>query len=94
MLIVYIAAMPLISKSPASNAPLLNPLFVVRGFPLIATFLLAIAMVFTRHENIRSVCLGGAFGVLLGYTVFTFGIRAVALKLPGHATDPQRYPFA
>jgi hypothetical protein len=94
MLIVYIAAMPLISKPTASNAPLLNPLVAVRGFPLIATFLLAMAMVFTKHESIRSVCLGGAFGVLLGYTVFSFGIRAVALKLPGQATGPQRYPFA
>jgi len=95
MLIVYIAAMRLISRSTASNAPLLNPLFVVRGFPLIATFLLAIAMVFTKHENLRSVCLGGAFGVLLGYTVFAFtGIRTVALKLPGHLTERQRYPFA
>ena len=87
--------MPFISKSTASNAPILSPLFVVRGFPLIATFLIAMAMVFTRHDNIRSVCLGGAFGVLLGYTVFSFaGIKNVALRLPGDETDAQRYPFA
>ena len=91
---VYIAAMPNTNGFSDSNAPLLNPLIAVRGFSLAAMVLVGLAMLFTGHENVRSMCLGGAFGVLIGTTVFTFGIKSIALKRAEHSTDERRFPFA
>ncbi len=56
--------------------------------------LVGTAMLFTKHENVHSVCLGGAFGVLLGYTVFSFAIKSIVLRNAEQATDVQRYPIA
>jgi len=91
---VYIAAMPNTNGFSDSNAPLLNPLVAVRGFSFTAMVLVGLAMLFTGHENVRSVCLGGAFGVLIGTTVFTFGIKSLALKHAERATDEHSYPVA
>ena len=56
--------------------------------------LVGAAMLFAKHENVHSVCLGGAFGVLIGYTVFSFGIKNVVLKQSDQASDVERYPIA
>lgn len=56
--------------------------------------LVGAAMLFAKHENVHSVCLGGAFGVLLGYTVFSFGIKNIVFKYVEPASDVERYPIA
>lgn len=56
--------------------------------------LVGMAMLFAKRENVHSVCLGGAFGVLIGYTVFSFGIKSVVLKHAEQAADVERYPIA
>jgi hypothetical protein len=89
---VYIAAMPVTNGFSDANAPFLNPLVVVRGFSFTAMVLVGLAMLFTGHESVRSVCLGGAFGVLIGTTVFTFGMRNISLKHAERATAKRRYP--
>jgi hypothetical protein len=55
--------------------------------------LVGMAMLFAKHENVHSVCLGGAFGVLLGYTVFSFGIKSIVLRHAEQTSDVHRYPI-
>ncbi len=56
--------------------------------------LVGLAMLFAADENIRSICLGGAFGVLIGTTIFSFGVKAIVLKHAARASAKLTEPIA
>ena len=75
----------------SQDEPLLSPFWVVRGFPVVITLLVAVAF-FLHNDTVRSVCLGGALGLVISLTVYSFSIKGVILKQTEQASDVKSYP--
>jgi hypothetical protein len=58
----------------------LNPIWTLRFFCVTPTLLVALAMLVFRSGTLHSMCLGGALGLLIGFCVFSTGIKRVVLK--------------
>jgi hypothetical protein len=80
------------SHPTSQDEPLLSPLWLVRGFPVVITLLVATAFFF-HDDTARSVCLGGALGLLIGLTVYSFSIKGVVLKNTAQPSDVKSYPL-
>jgi len=80
------------SHLTSQDEPLLSPLWMVRGFPVVITFLVAIAF-FLHNDMVRSTCLGGALGLLISLAVYSFSIKDVILKRTEQGSDVKRYPL-
>jgi hypothetical protein len=76
----------------SQDEPLLSPLWLVRGFPVVITLLVATAF-FLHNDTVRSACLGGALGLLISLTVYSFSIKGVILKQSDQPSDVKRYPL-
>jgi hypothetical protein len=85
--------MPILHQSTDPKAPLLSPFLLVRGFPCVAAILVALAMAFSKSEDLHSIFLGGALGILIGCTAFSFSIKSITLKQTEQPSDVQRYPL-
>jgi len=76
----------------AQNEPLVSPLWMVRGFPVVITLIVATAFFF-HNDTARSICLGGALGLLIGLSVYSFSIKGVILKQNDQPSDVKHYPL-
>jgi hypothetical protein len=76
----------------SQDEPLLSPLWLIRGFPVVITLLVAVAFLL-HNDTLRSVCLGGALGLLMGLTIYSFSIKGVILKQTEQPSDVKRYPL-
>jgi hypothetical protein len=81
------------SHPTSQDQPLLSPLWLVRGFPVVITLLVATAFFF-HNDTARSICLGGALGLVLSLTVYSFSIKGVILKQNDQASDIKRHPLS
>jgi uncharacterized membrane protein len=65
----------------------LNPIWLVRGFPVAVALLIALAMSVFKSGALHAMCLGGALGLLVGLCAFSTGIKAVVLKNTPQPSD-------
>lgn len=76
-----------------SETGYLNPIWLLRVLPALATVLIAVAFLTSnfpthRHVLIHNACLGGALGLMFSYCVFAFSsIRSVTLKTTPQPSD-------
>ena len=70
---------------------IVHPIWLIRFFPLLGLIMVAAAMFFSGNATLRSMCLGGALGILVGATVFAWQVQDVTLKSNDQPSDVERY---
>ena len=69
----------------------MNPIWTLRFFSITPTLLLALAMLVFRTGNLHEFCLGAALGLLIGFCVYSTGIRGVVLRDTPQPSDVERH---
>jgi hypothetical protein len=76
------------------NSLTLSSLLLVRGIPALAMVLVGLDLLFHNLESVHSLCIGGAFGLLIGYSYLATQIKGVTFKEVQDSPRERQYPIS